>query len=69
MQERTHAYRHTLHTRLREAEERKEEQEQEIKQLQILEEYAAMGEGALNVESQAPLQSGGLARPRSFDQD
>ncbi len=61
MQERTHAYRHDLHKRLREAEERKEEQEQEINQLQILEEYAATVEGALNLESQAPFQYGGLA--------
>jgi hypothetical protein len=61
MQERTHAYRHNLHTRLREAEESKEEQEPEIKQLEILEEYAATVEGALNLESQAPFHYGGLA--------
>jgi hypothetical protein len=61
MQERTHAYRHELHKRLREAEERKEEQEQEITQFQILEEYAATVEGALNLESQAPFHYGGLA--------
>src|SRR5713226_5797015 len=61
MQEKTHAYRHNLHTRLREAEENKEENEQEIKQLEILEEYAAMGEGALNLDSLAPFQYGGLA--------
>ena len=61
MQERTHTYRHDLHKRLREAEENKEEKEQEIQQLQILEEYAAMVEGALNRESQAPFQYGGLA--------
>ena len=69
MQERTHAYRHDLHKRLWEAEESKEEKEQEINQLQILEQYAATVEGALNVESQAPFHYGGLARPRSFDQD
>ncbi len=61
MQERTHTYRHDLHKRLREAEENQEEKEQEIQQLQILEEYAAMVEGALNRESQAPFQYGGLA--------
>ena len=61
MPERTHAYRHDLHKRLRQAQERKEEKEQEIKQLQILEEYAATVEGALNLESQAPFQYGGLA--------
>lgn len=61
LQEKTHAYRHDLHKRLRQAEERKEEKEQEIKQLQILEEYAATVEGALNLESQAPFQYGGLA--------
>src|SRR5712691_10819085 len=61
MQERTHAYRHDLHKRLREAEEKKEEKAQEIKQLEILEEYAAMVEGALNLDSLAPFQYGGLA--------
>src|SRR5260221_12617202 len=45
MQERPHAYRHHLHQRLREAEEHKDEQEQEITQLRILEEDAAMLEG------------------------
>jgi len=61
MQERTHPYPHDLHKRLREAEERQEEQEQEINQLQILEEDAAMVEGTLNLESKAPFQYGGLA--------
>jgi hypothetical protein len=61
MQERTHAYRHNLHQRLREAEEQKDEKEQEITQLRILEEYAAMVEGALNLESHPPFQYGGLA--------
>jgi hypothetical protein len=60
MQERTHAYRHHLHQRLREAEEQKDEEEQEITQLRILEEYAAMVEGALNLESHPPFQYGGL---------
>ena len=61
MQERTHTYRHNLHRRLREAEENKEENELEIKQLEILEEHAATVEGALNLESQAPFDYGGLA--------
>ncbi len=61
MQERTHAYRHDLHKRLREAEESQHESEQAITQLQVLEEYAATVEGALNLESQAPFQYGGLA--------
>ena len=60
MQEKTHAYRHDLHKRLREAEESKEVPEQEIKQFQILEEYAATVEGALNLESQTPFRYGGL---------
>ena len=42
--------RHELHTRLREAEESKEEHEQDITQFQILEEYAATVEGALNID-------------------
>src|SRR5258708_8022811 len=68
MQERTHAYRHDLHKRLREAEESKEEHEQEITQLQILEEYAATVEEALNVESQAPFHYGGLATQEALIQ-
>ena len=60
MQQKTHEYRHNLHKRLREVEEQKEEKEQEIKQLHILEEYAAMVEAALNVESLAPFDYGGL---------
>jgi hypothetical protein len=68
MQERTHAYRHDLHKRLREAEESKEEKEQEITQLQILEEYAATVEGALNLESQAPFKYGGLAMQEALSQ-
>src|ERR1700694_1277777 len=50
MQERTHAYRHDLHKRLREAEESKEEHGQELTQFQILEEYAGKVEGALNLD-------------------
>src|SRR6266567_2241655 len=60
MQERAHAYRHDLHKRLREAEERKEEHEQEITQLQILEEYAATVEGALNIDGLKPFGYAGL---------
>src|SRR5438876_8585277 len=56
MQEKTHAYRHDLHKRLREAEEQKDQEEQALKQLHILEEYAAMVEGALNLESKPPFQ-------------
>ena len=60
MQERTHAYRHELHKRLREAEESKEEHEQEITQFQILEEYAATVEGALNIDGLKPFGYAGL---------
>src|ERR1700694_2901429 len=60
MQERTHTYRHELHKRLREAEESKEEHEQEITQFQILEEYAATVEGALNIDGLKPFGYAGL---------
>ena len=60
MQERTHTYRHELHKRLREAEESKAEQAKEITQLQILEEYAAMVEGALNIDGLKPFGYAGL---------
>jgi hypothetical protein len=60
MQERTHAYRHELHRRLRKAEESEEEHEQEITQLQILEEYAATVEGALNIDGLKPFGYAGL---------
>lgn len=60
MQERTHTYRHHLHKQLREAEQEQEENQQEIKQLPILEEYAAMGEGALTIDGLKPFGYAGL---------
>ncbi len=61
MQQKTHEYRQNLHKRLREAEEKEEEKEQDIKQLQILEEYAAMVEGVLNIDGLKPFGYAGLA--------
>ncbi len=61
MQQRTHEYRQNMHKRLKEAEEKREENQQEMEQLHILEEYAAMVEGALNIDSLTPFQYGGLA--------
>ena len=60
MQQKTHEYRHNLHKRLREAEEQKERKEQELKQLHILEDYAAMVEGALNIDGLKPFGYAGL---------
>ena len=61
MQQKTHEYRQNLHKRLRQAKEKQDQNEQERAQLEVLEEYAAMVEGALNVESLAPFDYGGLA--------
>ncbi len=61
LQQKTHEYRQNIHKRLKEAEEQREEKKQEIEQLHILEEYAAMVEGALNIDSLTPFQYGGLA--------
>lgn len=55
MQQKTHEYRQDLHRRLPLA------QEQEGAQLMVLEEYAATVEGALNLDSTAPFDYGGLA--------
>jgi hypothetical protein len=60
MQQKTHEYRQNLHKRLREAEEKKEGKEQEIEQVHILEEYAAMVEGALNIDGLKPFGYAGL---------
>jgi hypothetical protein len=60
MQQKTHEYRQNLHTRLREAEEKKEGKEQESAQLHILEHYAAMVEGALNIDGRKPFGYAGL---------
>jgi hypothetical protein len=60
MQQKTHEYRQKLHKRLREAEEKKEGKEQEIEQVHILEEYAAMVEGALNIDGLKPFGYAGL---------
>src|SRR5258708_24867110 len=68
MQGKTHAYRLDLHQRLREAENSHKDHEQPIHQLQILEEYYATVEGALNLESQAPFQYGGLAMQEALTQ-
>jgi hypothetical protein len=68
MQQKTHEYRQNLHKRLREAEERKEEKEQEIEQFRILEEYAAMVEGALNLDGLKPFGYAGLAMQEALIQ-
>jgi hypothetical protein len=61
MQQKTHEYRQNLHTCVREAKEKPDYNEPEMAQFEVLEEYAAMVEGALNVESHAPFDYGGLA--------
>jgi hypothetical protein len=60
MQQKTHEYRQNLHKRLREAEEKQEGKEQEIAQLHIVEQYAAMVEGALNIDGLKPFGYAGL---------
>jgi hypothetical protein len=60
MQQKTHEYRQNLHKRLLEAEEQKDQKEQEIEQLHILEQYAAMVEGALNIDGLKPFGYAGL---------
>ena len=61
LQQKTHEYRQDLHKRVKAAEEHREETPSEAEQFQILEEYAATIEGALNLESITPFQYGGLA--------
>lgn len=61
MQEKTHTYRHDLHTRLRHAPATQEGNAQERAHLEVLESYAATVEGALTTESRAPFGYGGLA--------
>lgn len=60
MQQKTHEYRHNLHKRLREAKEKTQGKQQEIEQLQILEQYAAVVEGALNIDGLKPFGYAGL---------
>ena len=59
MQQRTHEYRHNLHKRQQEAHEKNEETE--LTQLHILEDYAAMAEGARNMDGLKPFGYAGLA--------
>lgn len=59
--QKTHEYRQNLQKRLTEADGQEEKNEQEAEQLHILEEYAATVEGALQIDSKAPFQYGGLA--------
>lgn len=61
IKQKTHEYRQNLHKRLKEADGQEEKHEQEREQLHILEEYAATVEGALQSDSKAPFQYGGLA--------
>jgi hypothetical protein len=61
LQQKTHEYRQDLHKRLKAAEARGEANALELEQFQVLEEYAATVEGALNLESITPFQYGGLA--------
>ena len=62
MQQKTHEYRQDLHRRLPLA------QGQEATQLAVLEEYAATVEGALNLDSTAPFEYGGLAMQDALSQ-
>jgi len=55
MQQKNHEYRQNMHKRVRQAKEKQEGTEQALAQLEVLEEYAAIVEGALNVESLAPF--------------
>jgi transposase len=68
MKQKSREYRQTLHKRIQEADAQDDKKEQEIKQLHILEEYAAMVTGALQTESQAPFQYGGLAMQQALIQ-
>lgn len=61
LKQKTHEYRQNLQKRLKEADGQEEKNEQETEQLHILEEYAATVEGALQIDSKAPFQYGGLA--------
>src|SRR5712691_11874369 len=61
MKQKTHEYRQNLQKRFKEADGQEEKNEQETEQLHILEQYAATVEGALQIDSKAPFQYGGLA--------
>ncbi len=61
IKQKTHEYRQNLQKRLTEADDQEEKNRQETEQLHILEEYAATVEGALQIDSKAPFQYGGLA--------
>lgn len=68
MKQKTHEYRQNLHKRLKEVDVQDEKKQDEIQQLQILEEYAATVEGALQIGSKAPFQYGGLATQEALTQ-
>jgi hypothetical protein len=61
LQQKTHEDRQNIHKRMQAARAPKKAREEELAQLAVLEEYAAMVEAALNVESLAPFDYGGLA--------
>lgn len=61
LKQKTREYRQNLHKRLKEADAQEEKHEQEVVHLHILEEYAATVESALQIDSKAPFDYGGLA--------
>lgn len=68
MQQKTHEFRQNLHKRLREAGEQTQESPPESQQLQPLEEYAAMVEGAINLTGLRPFGYAGLEMQRALIQ-
>jgi len=61
LHQKTHEYRQNIHKRMQEARATKPARAEELAQLAVLEEYTAMVEATLNVESLAPFDYGGLA--------
>jgi hypothetical protein len=68
MQQKTHEFRQNLHKRLREAPSQQQEHTPEMHQLQLLEEYAAMVEGAINFTGLRPFGYAGLQMQEALAQ-
>ena len=68
MQQKTHEFRQDLRRRLRQASEQKPEHTQEIQQLQLLEEYAAMVEGAIHLTGLKPFGYAGREMQQALTQ-
>ena len=68
LKERVRKYRQTLRDHLKKAEQQEPKDEQEVERLHVLDDYAATVECALQIDSKAPFEYGGLVTQEALTQ-